>query len=388
MILLTLCASSARAATRPVLPSGRNTGPEVICAYRSHARNASTGRPTIVTVSPASADAALVRRSCRASTGTVGPLAAPGSAATGSPVENILDPQADDFGAAAAAGAESEQQQGAVANIDRPSPRAGREKAVENVARDRAGALALARPIGGADRQSQRHAHGRRAERPVDAAQAMQRRPQGQAPTDGRRRVRAGGAQRAGDVSRHTVRGVALALAFVPQVMGDEPQHDGFRRRPVERDAGAGPRPGFEIGEVRGERAQAVRTGACPREMGERGDLVRRQLVGQTVAQRERKSAGEAFGRAVEGHCGEEGGEAPSTAIGASAKRRPAPGARSSVGRTGCGSRNNGMKTPSSGFEGVSGDLAATSIGNDNRQLSIPKTADSDHTRRRNRTAI
>ena len=70
------------------------------------------------------------------------------------------------------------KQQSAVPKIDRPSPPAGREQRIENVAGDRPGAFARGRAVSGADRKTQSVADGGIAERAFDAAPAMQRRPQ------------------------------------------------------------------------------------------------------------------------------------------------------------------------------------------------------------------
>ena len=146
----------------------------------SHARRASTGRPTTSALSPASAEEVLVRRSRR-----------PGRAASArrAPTDRrhrlalfeIVNAKSSDLGTAAPAGAEGEQQQGAITKIDRPAPSAGHEQPIENIAGDRLRALARARAIGGADGETQRVSNGRITERAFDAAPAMQRRPEREA---------------------------------------------------------------------------------------------------------------------------------------------------------------------------------------------------------------
>ena len=68
----------------------------------------------------------------------------------------VVNAKSSDFGTPATAGAEGEQQKGAIAQVDRPAPRAGGKQPVENVASDRLRALACTRAIGGADGKTQR----------------------------------------------------------------------------------------------------------------------------------------------------------------------------------------------------------------------------------------
>ena len=165
------------------------------------------------------------------------------------------------------------------------------------------GALARARPIGGANGETQRVANGRIAERPFEPAPAMQAGPEREAPPHRRRRMRAGrfqatfGAQSLGDNFRHAVLGIFLALFLVPQMMGDEAQHRRFRRRPDERRIRRSARPGLEIGEIGSERPQRVRARAGLGEMRQRVDFRRGQRLGQAVARGERQKSGERVDR-------------------------------------------------------------------------------------------
>jgi len=106
-------------------------------------------------------------------------------------------------------------------------------------------------------------------------------------------------AQHFGDSLRHPVFGIFLALVFVPQMMGDEAQHRRFRRRPDERLSRRGARPGFEIGEIGGERPQRIRPRAGFGEMRQRVDFRRGQLLGQTIARDKRQKSGERVDRQV-----------------------------------------------------------------------------------------
>ena len=153
-------------------------------------------------------------------------------------VAQLLDAQARDFAAPAAARAEGDQQQRAVAAIGEPVGAAGGEQPVEDVAGDGAKALAPARPRAGAHGEPHRGAQRRGGERTVEPAPAMQRAPTGEPALDRRGRMRtvdaqgAGGGQRGGDLGRHAVGGVDLALGGIPQVMGDEFQRQALGRRP------------------------------------------------------------------------------------------------------------------------------------------------------------
>ena len=75
--------------------------------------------------------------------------------------------------------------------------------------------------------------------------------------------------------------------------MGDEAQHARLGGRPGERRSGRGARPGFEIGEVAGERPQGIRAGAGLGQMRQRVDLGRIERVGESVARGHRQHAGE-----------------------------------------------------------------------------------------------
>ena len=165
--------------------------------------------------------------------------------------------------------------------------------------------LRAARPIGGANGETQRIANGRIAERPFEPAPAMQAGPEREAPPHRRRRMRADrfqatfGAQGLGDRLGHAVLGIFLALFLVPQMMGDEAQHGRFRRRPDERRIRCGARPSLEIGEI----------GASARsEFGPVPVLARcvsvsisagRQRLGQTVSRRHRQKSGERVDRKI-----------------------------------------------------------------------------------------
>ena len=92
----------------------------------------------------------------------------------------------------------------------------------------------------------------------------MQGRPAGQAPAHRRGRVRAVraqqplGAQHRGDIVRHAVARIGVPARRVPQMLRDEFQRQRLGRRPGQGGAGRRQRPGLEIGEIGGERPQAV----------------------------------------------------------------------------------------------------------------------------------
>ena len=214
-------------------------------------------------------------------------------------VAQLLDAQPGDFAAPAAARAEGDQQQRAVAAIGEPVGTAGGEQPVEDVAGDGALTLAPARPRAGAHGEPHRGAQRRGGERAVEPAPAMQRAPTGEPALDRRGRVRAvdaqgaGGGQRGGDLGRHAVGGVDLALGGIPQVMGDEFQRQALGRRPEEGRARRRLRPGFEIGQVGGERAQRIFAHPFAREVFERGDVVVGENLGEPVAPIDRQDGGE-----------------------------------------------------------------------------------------------
>ncbi|MCY1248433.1 hypothetical protein D9M72_618630 [compost metagenome] len=78
--------------------------------------------------------------------------------------------------------------------------------------------------------------------------------------------------------------GFDLALLRPPEMMGDKFQQQSFRRGKGEGIAGCSHRPGFEIGEIRGQRAQRVFAHAFIDQMTERLDILIGQEFGQHVA--------------------------------------------------------------------------------------------------------
>ena len=60
------------------------------------------------------------------------------------------------------------------------------------------------------------------------------------------------------DLGRHPVIGICLAVLRIPEVMGDKLQQQRLGRRPGQRFAGGGQSPGFEIGQIGGQRPQRV----------------------------------------------------------------------------------------------------------------------------------
>lgn len=87
--------------------------------------------------------------------------------------------------------------------------------------------------------------------------------------------------------------GVGLAVLRVPEVMGDEFQQYGLGRRPGEGGAGRGKRPGFEIGEVAGERLQRVGAWAFVDPMTQGFYVLVGQQLGELVAPVERQHRGD-----------------------------------------------------------------------------------------------
>ena len=140
-----------------------------------------------------------------------------------------------------------------------------REQPIEDVAGDGALALAPARPRAGAHGEAHRGAQGGGGERTVEpspavtGAQLARRRltVEGACGPSGGAGRRAAGRGRGRDLGWHAVGEINLALGGYPQVMGDEFQRQALRCRPDEGRAGSRLRPGFEIGEIGSERAQA-----------------------------------------------------------------------------------------------------------------------------------
>lgn len=83
--------------------------------------------------------------------------------------------------------------------------------------------------------------------------------------------------------------GVGLAPGRVPQMMRHEFQGEAFRGRPRQRHAGRGLAPDFEIGEIRGQRAQRILACALAREMLQRLDVVAGEKLGEAVAPLDRQ---------------------------------------------------------------------------------------------------
>ena len=95
--------------------------------------------------------------------------------------------------------------------------------------------------------------------------------------------------------------------------MGDEFQRQAFGRRPGQGFRHRRLRPGFEIGQVRGERAQGIFAHPFARQMFERGDVVVGENLGEPVAAIHRQDGGERV--ELEGSAG--------FGIGASRRGRP-----------------------------------------------------------------
>jgi hypothetical protein len=77
---------------------------------------------------------------------------------------------------------------------------------------------------------------------------------------------------------------LGLAPCRIEEVMRDEFQRQRLGRRPGQGASGRDQRPGLEIGEIGGERAQAVLAHAFPRQMFQGGDVVVGQDLGEPVA--------------------------------------------------------------------------------------------------------
>ncbi len=188
-------------------------------------------------------------------------------------LDELLDAQARHFAAPPPAGGEGDQKQRGVARIRQPVGAAGREQGLEHVARHRALALAHARPRRRAHRKPERGTQRRRFERAQRAFPVMQGRPAGEPPPHRRRRMRPFDPQQIArpqglrHLGRHAVAWLGLAPRRIPEMMRDEFQRQGLGRRPGQGASGRGQRPGLEIGEIGGERAQAVLAHAFPRQM-------------------------------------------------------------------------------------------------------------------------
>ncbi|MNE01167.1 hypothetical protein D3C80_935970 [compost metagenome] len=103
---------------------------------------------------------------------------------------------------------------------------------------------------------------------------------------------------------RHAVIGFDLALLRPPEMMGDKFQQQSFRRGKGEGAAGGGHRPGFEIGEIRGQCAQRVFAHAFIDQMAQCLDILIGQDFGQPVAPVHRQNGGnrvECFGAPFDG---------------------------------------------------------------------------------------
>ena len=90
------------------------------------------------------------------------------------------------------------------------------------------------------------------------------------------------------DVGRHAVAGRQLPAAPGPRGDARRISAPNFRRRPGQGPASGRKRPGLEIGEVGGERAQAVLADPLARQMFQGRDVV----VGQEAGEASRRSIG------------------------------------------------------------------------------------------------
>ena len=235
---LTLCPSRAESPTAPQRSIGRNTGPAEIPAAASQALSGFDR--------PADGEDAFVLFAARRlgapePQGEDGELGAVRRGRVGGnrlPLDQVLESQAGDLGAAAAARGEGDEHEGGVAPVGEPIAGAGDDQPLEHVAGQRLGALAAARPALGAGGEAERAAHVRRRKRALEAEPAMEGRPQGEAPAHGRGGVRAAGAQppvrpqRRLDRGGHAVRGVFGAAGGIVKVVGDEAQDEALGRRP------------------------------------------------------------------------------------------------------------------------------------------------------------
>ena len=127
----------------------------------------------------------------------------------------------------------------------------------------------------------------------------MECRPAREATPDGVGRVRAFGSQQAVgaqgvvDVGRHAMAVVGLALRRIPEVVRDEFERQRLGGRPGQGHAGGGDRPGLEIGEVGGERAQGVLAHALASQVLEGLDVAVGQKLGEPVTPIDRQDGGE-----------------------------------------------------------------------------------------------
>ena len=135
----------------------------------------------------------------------------------------------------------------------------------------------------------------------------MQGRPAGQAPAHRRGRVRAVraqqplGAQDRHNIVRHAVARIGLPAGRVPQMMRHKFQGQRFGRRPGQGGAGRRQHPSLEIGEIGGERPQAVLAHPFLSEMLEGRDIVVGQYLGEAIApvHRQDRRQGVEFERAL-----------------------------------------------------------------------------------------
>lgn len=91
----------------------------------------------------------------------------------------------------------------------------------------------------------------------------------------------------------HAVVGFGFAFFRIPQMMRHELEQDGFWRRPGQRRAGRGKRPGLQISEVAGKRPQGVFSHAFVNQMPKRLDVLVSQEHGKLVAPFQRQHGGD-----------------------------------------------------------------------------------------------
>lgn len=97
---------------------------------------------------------------------------------------------------------------------------------------------------------------------------------------------------------------IGLAALRIPKVMADEFQQQRFRRRPGQRLPCRRQSPGFEIGQIRGQRPERVGAHALVNEMAQRLDILVGQQLGEFVAALDRQHRGngfEFFGTSLDG---------------------------------------------------------------------------------------
>ena len=94
-------------------------------------------------------------------------------------LDEVLESEAGDLGATAAARGEGGEQEGRVTPVGEPSAVARCDEPLEHLSGQGFRALASARPPGGADGEAERSAQVRRRKRALEAEPAMEGRPQG-----------------------------------------------------------------------------------------------------------------------------------------------------------------------------------------------------------------